>query len=485
MSLFEHTLAEIQELLRKKEVTVSDLVEESFKRIQEVDDKVQAFISLEEERARQKAKELDDQLANGEADRPLFGMPIAIKDNIVTQDLRTTCASKMLENFLPIYNATVMDKLEKAGAITVGKTNMDEFAMGGTTETSYFQKTRNPWNLDHVPGGSSGGSAAAVAAGEVPFALGSDTGGSVRQPAAYCGVVGMKPTYGRVSRYGLVAFASSLDQIGTITRNVADSAQLLQVIAGLDEKDSTSANVPVPDYMKELNGDIKGMKIAVPKEFLSEGISEEVRRSVEAALAKFTELGATWEEVSLPHVKYSVPVYYIVSSAEAFSNLARFDGIRYGYRPEDVKGLEDLYKKSRSEGFGTEVKRRILLGAFVLSSENYDTYFKKAQQVRTLIRQDFDKIFADYDVIVGPTTPTAAPELGKLVDDPLTMYMRDILTIPVNLAGLPAISIPCGFANGLPLGLQIIGKQFAESTVFRTAHAFEQVTDFHKQRPQL
>lgn len=485
MSLFEHTLAEIQELLQKKEITVSDLVDESFERIHEVDGKIQAFLTLDEERARQQAKELDEKLASGEAAGPLFGMPIAIKDNIVTQDLRTTCASKMLENFQPIYNATVMDRLQDAGAITVGKTNMDEFAMGGTTETSYFQKTRNPWNLDRIPGGSSGGSAAAVAAGEVPFALGSDTGGSVRQPAAYCGVVGMKPTYGRVSRFGLVAFASSFDQIGTFTRNVTDSAHLLQVIAGEDERDSTTAHVPVPNYVEQLTGDIKGLKIAVPKEFLGEGVSEEVRRSVQEALDKLTELGATWEEVSLPHLQYSVPVYYILSSAEASSNLSRFDGIRYGYRAEDAKDLEDLYRKSRSEGFGTEVKRRILLGTFALSSENYDAFYKKAQQVRTLIRQDFEKIFAEYDVIVGPTAPSAAPELGKLVDDPLSMYTKDILTIPVNLAGLPAISIPCGFDNGLPLGLQIIGKQFDETTVFKAAHAFEQATEFHKQRPQL
>lgn len=485
MSLFEHKLVELQELLQKKEITVSDLVAESFKRIHEVDDKVKAFITLDEERAREQAKKLDEKQANGETDGLLFGMPIGIKDNIVTQDLRTTCASKMLENFVPIYNATVMDKLQEAGAITVGKLNMDEFAMGGTTESSYFHKTRNPWNLDYVPGGSSGGSAAAVAAGEVPFALGSDTGGSVRQPAGYCGVVGMKPTYGRVSRYGLVAFASSLDQIGTITRNVEDNAYLLQVIAGHDHRDSTSADVEVPNYVEQLTGDIRGLKIAVPKEYLSEGVSEPVRNAILEALKKFEELGATWEEVSLPHSKYSVPAYYIIASAEASSNLARFDGIRYGYRAEDAKNLLDLYKKSRSEGFGAEVKRRIMIGNYVLSKGNYEKYFRKAQQVRTLIKQDFEKIFENYDVIVGPIAPTTANKIGEFTKNPLTMYTRDILTIPVNLAGVPAISIPCGFDNGLPIGMQIIGKHFDEGTVYRVAHAFEQATDFHKQRPQL
>lgn len=485
MSLFEHKLAELQELLQKKEITVSDLVDESFKRIHEVDDKVKAFITLDEERAREQAKKLDEKQANGETDGLLFGMPIGIKDNIVTQDLRTTCASKMLENFVPIYNATVMDKLQEAGAITVGKLNMDEFAMGGTTESSYFHKTRNPWNLDYVPGGSSGGSAAAVAAGEVPFALGSDTGGSVRQPAGYCGVVGMKPTYGRVSRYGLVAFASSLDQIGTITRNVEDNAYLLQVIAGHDHRDSTSADVEVPNYVEQLTGDIRGLRIAVPKEYLSEGVSEPVRNAILEALKKFEELGATWEEVSLPHSKYSVPAYYIIASAEASSNLARFDGIRYGYRAEDAKNLLDLYKKSRSEGFGAEVKRRIMIGNYVLSKGNYEKYFRKAQQVRTLIKQDFEKIFENYDVIVGPIAPTTANKIGEFTKNPLTMYTRDILTIPVNLAGVPAISIPCGFDNGLPIGMQIIGKHFDEGTVYRVAHAFEQATDFHKQRPQL
>lgn len=485
MSLFDHKLSELHELLVKKEVTVTDLVDESYARIGQVEDKVQAFLTLDEEKARNSAKQLDEKLGTDEAKGRLFGMPIGIKDNIVTKGLRTTCASKMLENFDPIYDATVVQKLQAAGTITIGKLNMDEFAMGSSTENSSFQKTKNPWNLEAVPGGSSGGSAASVAAGEVPFALGSDTGGSIRQPAAFCGVVGLKPTYGRVSRYGLVAFASSLDQIGPITRTVEDNAYLLQAISGLDPNDSTSAQVEVPNFAQSLTGDIKGLKIAVPMEYLGEGVSEEARQSVLTALATLEKLGATWEEVSLPHSKYALATYYLLSSSEASANLARFDGIRYGYRTPNAQNLLDLYKKSRAEGFGDEVKRRIMLGTFALSSGYYDAYYKKAQKVRTLIKQDFDNVFAKYDVIVGPTTPNPAFKIGEKMSDPLTMYANDILTIPVNLAGVPAISIPCGFANGLPLGLQIIGKYFDESTVYRVAHAFEQATTFHKQKPQL
>jgi len=484
MGLFDHTIRELHELMQKKEVTVSDLVDESFRRINEVEKDVQAFITLDEEKAREKAKELDSKI-NEEAKGALFGMPIGIKDNIVTKGLRTTCASKILENFDPIYDATVMEKLKDAEAVVIGKLNMDEFAMGSSTENSYFHITRNPWNLETVPGGSSGGSAAAVAAGEVPFALGSDTGGSIRQPAAFCGIVGMKPTYGRVSRYGLVAFASSLDQIGPMTRTVEDNAYILQTIAGLDPHDSTSANVPVPDYTKYLTGDVKGLKIAVPKEYLGEGVSEAARKAVLDALKVMEKMGATWEEVSLPHSKYGVATYYLLASSEASSNLARFDGIRYGYRAEGAENLIDLYKKTRSEGFGEEVKRRIMLGTFALSSGYYDAYYKKAQQVRTLIKQDFEKVFETYDVIFGPTTPMPAFKIGELIDDPLTMYANDILTIPVNLAGVPGISVPAGFHNGLPLGLQIIGKHFDEGTVYRVAHAFEQATDYHKQKPQL
>ncbi|MED1672104.1 Asp-tRNA(Asn)/Glu-tRNA(Gln) amidotransferase subunit GatA [Pallidibacillus thermolactis] len=485
MGLFDHKLKDLQELLHKKEITVSDLVDESFKRINEVEDKVKAFITLDEENARTKAKELDEKLSAEEVNNLLFGMPIGIKDNIVTKDVRTTCASRMLENFDPIYDATVMNKLHNAGAVMIGKLNMDEFAMGSSTETSYFHKTYNPWNLEYVPGGSSGGSAAAVAAGEIPFALGSDTGGSIRQPASFCGVVGMKPTYGRVSRYGLVAFASSLDQIGPITRNVEDNAYILQTIAGVDPHDSTSANVPVPNYVEQLTGDVKGLKIAVPKEYLGEGIHESVRNAVLEALKVLEGLGATWDEVSLPNSKYGVAAYYIIASSEASANLARFDGIRYGYRAKDAKNLMELYKKSRSEGFGDEVKRRIMIGTFALSSGYYDAYYKKAQQIRTLIKQDFEKVFENYDVVIGPTNPTTAFKIGEKIDDPVTMYVNDLLTIPVNLAGLPGISVPCGFNNGLPIGLQIIGKHFDEGTVYRVAHAFEQATDFHKQKPQL
>ncbi len=486
MSLFEHKLSELHELLHKKEVSVTDLVDESYKRINEVEGQVQAFLTLDEENARAKAKELDAKLGTDESKGLLFGMPIGIKDNIVTKGLRTTCASKILENFDPIYDATVMNKLHTAETITIGKLNMDEFAMGSSTENSAYQKTRNPWNTETVPGGSSGGSAASVAAGEVPFSLGSDTGGSIRQPAAFTGTVGLKPTYGRVSRFGLVAFGSSLDQIGPITRNVEDNAYLLQAIAGVDANDATSANVDVPNYATALTGDIKGLRIAVPKEYLGEGVGEEARESVMAALKVLEGLGATWEEVSLPHSKYGVSTYYLLSSSEASANLARFDGVRYGYRTPDAENLLDLYKKTRAEGFGDEVKRRIMLGTFALSSGFYDAYYKKAQQARTLIKKDFTDVFEKYDVILGPTTPTPAFKIGEKINDPLTMYANDILTIPVNLAGVPGISVPCGFSSeGLPLGLQIIGKHFDESTVYRVAHAFEQATDFHKKRPQL
>ena len=485
MGLFDYKVSDLHELLQKKELKVSELVDESYKRIQDVEDQVQAFLTLDEERARQTARALDDKLSTDANAGLLFGMPIGIKDNLVTKGLRTTCASKILENFDPIYDAAVVQKLQQAETITIGKLNMDEFAMGSSNENSRFQKTRNPWKLDRVPGGSSGGSAAAVAAGEVLFSLGSDTGGSIRQPAAFCGVVGLKPTYGRVSRFGLVAFASSLDQIGPITRTVEDNAYLLQAISGLDPMDSTSANVEVPNFAEALTGDVKGLKIAVPKEYLGEGVSESARQSVLDALKVLEGLGAVWEEVSLPHSKYALAAYYLLSSSEASANLARFDGVRYGYRAQDAENLLDLYKKTRAEGFGDEVKRRIMLGTFALSSGYYDAYYKKAQKVRTLIKRDFENVLENYDVIIGPTTPTPAFKIGENIDDPMTMYANDILTIPVNLAGVPGISIPCGFDNGLPLGLQIIGKHFDEATIYRVAHAFEQATDYHKQKPQL
>ena len=481
MSLFKHTSAKMQELLKNKEVTIADLTAEAFDRIEALDGEVGAFLALNKEAATAQAAEMDQ--VPFEERGPLFGLPIGVKDNIVTEGLETTCASKILEGFNPIYDATVVQKLRAAGMVTVGKVNMDEFAMGSANENSSIKPVHNPWNFNHVPGGSSGGSAAAVAAGEVPFTLGSDTGGSIRQPAAYCGVVGMKPTYGRVSRFGLVAFASSLDQVGPITRNVRDNALLLEAISGVDANDSTSANVEVPNFAEQLTGDIKGLKVAVPKEYLAEGVSEGVRAQVQASIDKLKELGATVDEVSLPHSKYALAAYYILSSSEASSNLSRFDGIRYGFRAE-ADNLEDLYLQTRAQGFGDEVKRRIMLGTYSLSAGTYDAYYKKAQQVRTLIKQDFDEVFKNYDVIVGPTTPTTAFKLGENLEDPMTVYANDILTVTINLAGVPAISIPCGFDADLPVGLQIIGNYFAEGTIYRVADAFEKATDFHTKTPQ-
>lgn len=484
MSILEESFSSIHKKLHNKELKVSDIVEASFERIKEVDDKVKAFVTVNEE-AREHAKKLDEALDKNETRGLLFGLPVGLKDNLMTEGIRTTSGSRMLENFIPSYSAAVVHKLASADAVLIGKLNMDEFAMGSSNETSYFHPTYNPWNTDYVPGGSSGGSAAAVAAGEVSFALGTDTGGSIRQPAAFCGVVGLKPTYGRVSRDGLAAFAPSLDQIGPITRTVEDNALVLGEIAGHCEKDTMTANVPVPDYLSALTGDVKGLRIAVPKEFLGEGVAEDVKTSVKEALQLFEKLGATVEEVSLPHAQYAVSAYYVLASGEASASLARFDGVRYGHRTEDATDLQELYDKSRSEGFGDEVKRRILFGTFALSSGHYDTYYKKAQQVRTLIKKDFDDLWESYDVIIGPTTPTTAFKVGEKVDDPMTMYANDILTIPVSLAGVPAISIPCGFSNGLPIGLQIIAKPFAESTIYRAAYAFEQETDYHKQTPEL
>lgn len=484
MTLFDLSLNEIHNRLHAKDLAVTDLVAQAFKTIGEQDEKIQAYLTLNEEGATQAAKALDNKLVNGEARGLLFGLPVGVKDNIVTEGLRTTCGSQFLKNYDPIYNATVADKLRQADAVTIGKLNMDEFAMGGSNENSSFAPVRNPWNLDYVPGGSSGGSAAAVAAGEAYFTLGSDTGGSIRQPASYCGVVGLKPTYGLVSRFGLVAFASSLDQIGPLTKNVEDSAYVLQAIAGYDAKDSTSAKVDIPNYISALSGEIKGLKIAVPSEYIGEGVDAEVKQSIMDALAVLEGLGAEWEEVSLPHTEYAVATYYLLASSEASSNLARFDGVRYGVRAENPGNLLELYHQSRSEGFGDEVKRRIMLGTYALSSGYYDAYYLKAQKVRTLIKRDFDNVFEKYDVIIGPTAPTTAFKLGSQLDDPLTMYLNDILTIPVSLAGVPAISIPCGFASGLPVGMQIIGKAFDEQTVLRVAHAFEQNTN-HQQRPQL
>ena len=483
MALFDLTIKELHQKLVNKEVTAVDLVNAVYARVDEVEEKVQAFITLTKEQALAEAAAID---AKGiDPDNVLAGLPIGIKDNIVTKDILTTAASKILTGFEPIYDATAMVKLHEKDMITVGKLNMDEFAMGSTTETSYYAKTANPWDLSRIPGGSSGGSAAAVAAGEVPVALGSDTGGSVRQPAAFCGVVGMKPTYGRVSRYGLIAFASSLDQIGPITRTVEDNALVLEAISGVDAHDSTSVPQPKADFTSEITKDIKGMKIAVPKEYLGDGVQEGVKARVLEAIETLKNLGATVDEVSLPHIEYGVAAYYVLASSEASSNLSRFDGVRYGYRSPDAHDLETLYTKSRAEGFGPEVKRRIMLGTFALSSGYYDAYYKKAQQARTMIIGDFEKIFADYDVIVGPTAPTIAFKSGDYAKDPITMYMNDVLTIPSNMAGVPSLSVPCGLSENMPVGLQIIGKQFDEATVYRVGHAFEQATNFNELKAEL
>lgn len=482
MSLFDLRLSEVHNRLHHKDLSVTELVDASLKRIGETDGKIGAFLTVDEAGAKKQAGELD--AWQGERGL-LFGLPAGIKDNIVTEGLRTTCASRFLANYDPIYDAGVVTSLKSAQSVMMGKLNMDEFAMGGSNENSAFHPVRNPWDTSRVPGGSSGGSAASVAAGQVYFALGSDTGGSIRQPAAYCGVVGLKPTYGRVSRYGLVAFASSLDQIGPITKNVEDAAFVLQAIAGHDERDSTSANVDVPDYASALTGDVKGLRIAVPKEYFGEGVHPQVKERVLEALKTYESMGAVWEEVSLPHTEYAVATYYLLASSEASSNLARFDGVRYGVRAENPANLLDLYRRSRSEGFGAEVKRRIMLGTYALSSGYYDAYYKKAQQVRTLIKRDLDQVFEQYDVIISPTAPTTAFRIGEQADDPLTMYMNDICTIPASLAGVPAISIPCGLADGLPVGLQIMGKPFDEATVLRVAHAYEGQTEHHKLRPAL
>lgn len=456
-------------------ITSADLTKETLAKIAEIDPDIDAFLNLND-KAQAQAQAVD--VAGINADQPLSGIPVAIKDNIVTKDLTTTAASKMLENFVPIYDATVVEKLNAAGAINVGKLNMDEFAMGSSTENSAFKTTKNAWDHTKVPGGSSGGSAAAVASGQVLAALGTDTGGSIRQPAAFNGIVGFKPTYGRVSRWGLIAFGSSLDAIGTLTRSVKDSARVLNVIAGHDEKDSTSADFDVPDFTEKIGQSIKGMKIALPEEYLGEGVDPQIAAAIQKAADQFRALGATVDTVSLPHTKYAVPAYYIIASSEASSNLQRFDGIRYGFRAKDVKNLTDVYVRSRSEGFGPEVKRRIMLGTFSLSAGFYDAYFKKAAQVRTLITEDFNKVFENYDLVIGPTTPTTAFGIGEKVTDPLTMYMNDILTIPVNLAGLPAASIPAGFVDKMPVGLQLIAKHFDESTIYQAADAFESQNDY-------
>ncbi|MGT2959863.1 Asp-tRNA(Asn)/Glu-tRNA(Gln) amidotransferase subunit GatA [Streptococcus caballi] len=481
MSFNTKSIDELHDLLVKKEISATELTQATLDDIKVREGAVGSFITVSEEAALAQAKALDEK--GIDADNVMSGIPLAVKDNISTKGILTTAASKMLYNYEPIFDATAVEKLYSKDMIVIGKTNMDEFAMGGSTETSFFKKTKNAWNQDKVPGGSSGGSATAVASGQVRLSLGSDTGGSIRQPASFNGVVGFKPTYGRVSRFGLIAFGSSLDQIGPLSQTVKENAQLLNVIAGYDAKDSTSAFGKDTDFTAKLGQDIKGMKIALPKEYLGEGIDPEVKETILKAAKQFEKLGATVEEVSLPHSKYGVAVYYIIASSEASSNLQRFDGIRYGYRTENYQNLDDIYINTRSEGFGDEVKRRIMLGTFSLSSGYYDAYFKKAGAVRTLIIQDFEKVFADYDLILGPTAPSVAYDLDSLNHDPVAMYLADILTIPVNLAGLPGISIPAGFAQGLPVGLQLIGPKYSESTIYQAAAAFEATTDYHKQQP--
>ena len=487
MELYELTVHELMDKLNKKEITSEDITKSYVSRINEKEDNIEAFVTVLSEEAENKAKEIDQKIEKGEITNKLAGIPIGIKDNICTKGIKTTCASKMLEDFVSPYNATVMDKINAENLITIGKLNMDEFAMGGSTENSYFKKTKNPWNLSKVPGGSSGGSAAAVASQMVPWALGSDTGGSIRQPASFCGIVGLKPTYGLVSRYGLVAFASSLDQIGPITKDVRDSAILLNIIAGHDEKDSTSVDMPKKDYEKALTGNIKGLKIGVPKEFFGEGINEEVKESLKQAIETYKKLGAEVEEFSLDIAKYALATYYIIACAEASSNLGRFDGIRYTYRAKDFKDLKDLYKKTRSEGFGAEVKRRIILGTYVLSSGYYDAYYKKAQQVRTLVMNEFNKGFEKYDVILTPTSPTVAFGIGEKSNNPLEMYLADICTVSINIAGLPGVSIPCGVdKEGMPIGMQLIGNRFQEETILNAAYSFEQEYKFReKYKPQF
>ena len=481
MDITELTVHELQDKLSKKEITSTQIVEAYQKRIEEKEDDVQAFVTTLPKEAVEEAKEIDEKITKNEISGNFAGIPIGIKDNMCTKGIKTTCSSKMLENFVAPYDATVIEKLKDENMIIMGKLNMDEFAMGGSTEYSYFKKTKNPWNLNKVPGGSSGGSAAAVAAGMVPWALGSDTGGSIRQPASLCGVVGLKPTYGLVSRYGLVAFASSLDQIGPITKDVYDSCLLLNLIAGHDEKDTTSADIEKKDYTKALKNDVKGLKIGVPKEFFGEGINSEVKECLEKAIETYKELGAQIEEFSLNIAQYSLATYYIIACAEASSNLGRFDGIRYGYRAKNVKSLKELYRKSRSEGFGAEVKRRIILGTYVLSSGYYDAYYKKAQQVRTLVMKEFNDAFEKYDVILTPTSPTVAFDIGSKTTNPLEMYLSDICTVSVNIAGLPGISIPCGVdSQGMPVGMQLIGNKFCEETILNAAYTFEQKIKFRE-----
>ena len=487
MNITDLTVHELKEKLKNKELTITEINKAYVDRIVEKEPEVKAFVNTLTDVAMEQAKDIENKVNNGEITSEFAGIPIGIKDNMCTKGVKTTCSSKMLENFIAPYDATVVEKLNAEGIINLGKLNMDEFAMGASTEYAAFNKTCNPWNLNKVPGGSSGGSAAAVAAGLVPWALGSDTGGSIRQPASFCGVVGLKPTYGLVSRYGLVAFASSLDQIGPITKDVEDSAMLLNIIAGHDERDTTSINIEKKDYTKALKNDVKGLRIGIPKEYFGEGINSEVKEALEKAIEEYRKMGAIVEECSVPIAEYALATYYIIACAEASSNLGRFDGIRYGYRTPNYESLKDIFVNSRTEGFGEEVKRRIILGTYVLSSGYYDAYYKKAQQVRTLVKKEFDKAFEKYDVLITPTSPTVAFDIGARSNNPLEMYLADICTVSLNIAGLPGISVPCGVdKEGMPIGMQIIGKQFSEETILNAAYTYEQKVKFReKYKPEF
>ena len=485
MKLYELTPLEAGEKIRKKEIGVRDLTEYALGRIDAVDGEVSAFLRTEREAALARADEVQKQIDEGQAASPLAGVPYGLKDNICSKGLETTCASKILGGFRPPYDATIVKKLNNAGMIMVGKTNMDEFAMGSTTETSYYKTTKNPWDLQRVPGGSSGGSAAAVAAREVPFTIGSDTGGSIRQPAAYCGVTGLKPTYGAVSRFGLIAYGSSLDQIGPIAPSARDCAAVFDAISGYDEMDSTSMPLEI-QALANIEGGVKGMTIGIPKSYFGDGLSAEVRSKIEDAIKVLESEGANVEEFEFSMLDYAVPAYYIIASAEASSNLSRFDGVKYGFRSENAEGLRDVYLKTRTEGFGSEVKKRIMLGAFALSSGYYDAYYNKALQVKALIKQAFDSAFEKYDMILGPVAPTTAPKIGESLKDPLAMYLSDIYTVSVNLAGLPGLSLPCGFdGEGMPVGMQLLGKAFDDAKLLRAGALYQDVTDFHKQMPSM
>ncbi|MCR3761591.1 Asp-tRNA(Asn)/Glu-tRNA(Gln) amidotransferase subunit GatA [Clostridium felsineum] len=479
MKLYKLKAHELKDMISKKEVKVEEVTNSFINRIDEVDERVNAFLYVAKEEALIAARELDKKIENGEKLGGLSGVPVAVKDNISVKNMQNTCASKILEGYVAPYDATVTEKLKENSGVIIGKANMDEFAMGSSTENSAYKISKNPWDLERVPGGSSGGSAASVASLEAPIALGTETGGSVRQPASFCGLVGLKPTYGRISRYGVVAFGSTLDQVGMFARDVEDCALLTQNIAGLDKKDFTTVDTPVQDYSKSLSKDLRGRKIGIPKEFFEDGLDEEVRKAVKEAIKVFEENGAEVKECSLPLSDYALATYYIVSSAEASSNLARFDGVRYGYRSLEAENPLDLYIKSRSEGFGKEAKRRIMLGTYVLSKGYYDAYYKKALKVRNLIKNDFEKNFKEFDAIITPTTPTPAFKIGEKIKDVLSMYMSDIYTVPVNIAGIPSISLPCGFVSGLPIGLQIMGNYFKEDTLFNLAYSYEQSTSWH------